>query len=64
MCSLLKSSDNDFTLSNGSEDEEKESGPARPTLPDPYWLTNVDYTPQVSKFITLKIIRNGYLQHI
>ena len=47
MCSLLKSSDNEFTTSNGSEDDDKETGPARPTLPDPFWLNNVDVTPQV-----------------
>ena len=48
MCSLLKSgSDIEFTTSNGSEDDDKESGPTRPTLPDPFWLTNVDVTPQV-----------------
>ena len=52
MCSLLKSgSDNEFTTSNGSEDDDKESGPARPTLPDPFWLTNVDVTPQVFYFL-------------
>jgi hypothetical protein len=55
MCSLLKSSDNDFTTSNGSEDEEKESGPARPTLPDPYWLTNVDVTPQLTLNYQIKL---------
>ena len=56
MCSLLKSSD-DFTptTSNGSEDDEKESGPARPTLPDPFWLTNVDLTPQLTLSYQIKL---------
>ena len=49
MCSLLKSSD-DFTptTSNGSEEDEKECCPARPSLPDPFWLTNVEMTPQLT----------------
>ena len=56
MCSLLKSSD-DFTptTSNGSEEDEKDcggsgasGGPARPSLPDPFWLTNVEMTPQLT----------------
>ena len=53
MCSLLKSSD-DFTptTSNGSEEDEKDcgvgGGVARPSLPDPFWLTNVEMTPQLT----------------
>ena len=49
MCSLLKSSD-DFsstTPNDGSEDDEKEFAPHRPSLPDPSWLTNVDMSPQI-----------------
>ena len=54
MYSLLKSSD-DFTptTSNGSEEDEKDCGGvsgglARPNLPDPFWLTNVEMTPQLT----------------
>ena len=49
MCSLLKSSD-DFTptTSNGSDEDEKECGPARPSLPDPFWLANVEMTPALT----------------
>jgi len=56
MCSLLKSSD-EFTptTSNGSEDDEKESGPTRPTLPDPFWLANVDLTPQLTLSYQIKL---------
>lgn len=56
MCSLLKSSD-DFTPtnSNGSEDDDKESGPARPTLPDPFWLTSVELTPQLTLSYQIKL---------
>ena len=48
MCSLLKSSD-DFTptTSNGSDDDEKEYAPNRPSLPDPFWLANVNYSNQL-----------------
>ena len=52
MCSLLKSSDNDFTTSDADEDE-KDCAPPRPTLPDPFWLTAVDFTPQVCLFCFL-----------
>ena len=58
MCSLLKSSD-DFTptTSNGSEDDEKECCPARPSLPDPFWLTNVEMTPQLVSILRMKTKR-------
>lgn len=56
MCSLLKSSDYFTpTNSNGSEDDEKESGPNGPTLPDPFWLANVDFTPQLTMNYQIKL---------
>merc|ERR1719273_1651674 len=54
MCSLLKSSDNDFTTSDADEDE-KDCAPPRPTLPDPFWLTAVDFTPQLTLGYQIKL---------
>jgi hypothetical protein len=42
-----KAANKDPLPSNGSEDDDKESEPLRPTQQDPYWLTNADVTPQV-----------------
>ena len=47
MCSLLKSSD-EFTPSscNGSEEDNEKENTPRPNLPDPFWLTNTELTPE------------------
>lgn len=61
LCSLMKSSD-DFTptTSNGSEDDEKDgSSLARPILQDPFWLTNVNMTPQLTFNYQIKLKKNS-----
>jgi hypothetical protein len=56
MCSLLKSSD-EFTSNTSDEGgSPKESPcPIGPTLSDPFWLTNVDLTPQLMLNYTMKL---------
>ena len=49
----LKSSNNGFKTLNEWRCEKKESVPARPKLSDPYWLTYVDVTPEVSFYVSI-----------
>ena len=50
-----KAANKDPLPSNGSEDDDKESEPPRPTSLDPSWLTNVAVTPQLTLTYQIKL---------
>ena len=55
MYSLLKSSDDFTTTSNGSEGELDNDRKPRPTLPEPFWISNVNFTPQLTLTYQIKL---------